>query len=115
MVGELVEFGDGTVGIAINLRSDNVGAVLMGDGLMIQEGNSVRAIGKIAQIPVSDAYLGHVVNALAQPIDGKGKISTSEFRVIESPTPGIISIRSLYEPLRTGLIAIDSMISIGRG
>nr|AQM38979.1 ATP synthase CF1 alpha subunit [Chamaecyparis lawsoniana] len=115
MAGELVEFVDGTVGIALNLESDNVGAVLMGDGLMIQEGSSVRATGKIAQIPVSDAYLGRVVNALARPIDGKGKISSSESRLIESPAPGIISRRSVYEPLQTGLIAIDSMIPIGRG
>nr|QYB21078.1 ATP synthase CF1 alpha subunit [Austrotaxus spicata] len=115
MAGELVEFVDGTVGIALNLESNNVGVVLMGDGLMIQEGSSVRATGKIAQIPVSDAYLGRVVNALARPIDGKGKISASEFRLIESPAPGIISRRSVYEPLQTGLIAIDSMIPIGRG
>ncbi|KAH9293339.1 hypothetical protein KI387_026765 [Taxus chinensis] len=115
MAGELVEFLDGTVGIALNLESNNVGAVLMGDGLMIQEGSSVRATGKIAQIPVSDAYLGRVVNALARPIDGKGKIPASEFRLIESPAPGIISRRSVYEPLQTGLIAIDSMIPIGRG
>jgi F-type H+-transporting ATPase subunit alpha len=115
MAGELVEFGDGTIGIALNLVSDNVGVVLMGDGLMIQEGSSVRAMGKIAQIPVSDAYLGRVVNALAQPIDGKGQISTSEFRLIESLTPGIISRRSVYEPLQMGIIAIDSMIPIGRG
>nr|AKI29298.1 ATP synthase CF1 alpha subunit [Selaginella uncinata] len=115
MAGELVEFEDGTVGIALNLESDNVGAVLMGDGLTIQEGSSVKATGKIAQIPVSDAYLGRVVNALAQPIDGKGRIAASEFRLIESPAPGIISRRSVYEPMQTGLIAIDSMIPIGRG
>jgi F-type H+-transporting ATPase subunit alpha len=115
MAGELVEFGDGTIGIALNLGSDNVGAVLMGDGLMIQEVSSMRETGKIAQIPVSDAYLGHFVNDLAQPIDGKGQISASEFRLIESPAPGIISRRSVYEPLQTGLIAIDSMIPIGRG
>nr|YP_001312176.1 ATP synthase CF1 alpha subunit [Cycas taitungensis]YP_007474675.1 ATP synthase CF1 alpha subunit [Cycas revoluta]A6H5F1.1 RecName: Full=ATP synthase subunit alpha, chloroplastic; AltName: Full=ATP synthase F1 sector subunit alpha; AltName: Full=F-ATPase subunit alpha [Cycas taitungensis]AEX99224.1 ATP synthase CF1 alpha subunit [Cycas revoluta]BAF64917.1 ATP synthase CF1 alpha chain [Cycas taitungensis] len=115
MAGELVEFEDGTVGIALNLESNNVGAVLMGDGLMIQEGSSVRATGKIAQIPVSDAYSGRVVNALAQPIDGRGKITASESRSIESPAPGIISRRSVYEPLQTGLIAIDSMIPIGRG
>nr|QYB21971.1 ATP synthase CF1 alpha subunit [Papuacedrus papuana] len=115
MAGELVEFAEGTVGIALNLESDNVGAVLMGNGLMIQEGSSVRATGKIAQIPVSDAYLGRVVNALARPIDGKGKIPSSESRLIESPAPGIISRRSVYEPLQTGLIAIDSMIPIGRG
>jgi F-type H+-transporting ATPase subunit alpha len=115
MAGELVEFGDGTIGIALNLGSNNVGVVLMGDGLMIQEGSSMRATGKIAQIPVSDAYLGRVVNYLAQPIDGKGQISASEFRLIESPTPGIISRHSVYEPLQTGLIAIDSMIPIARG
>nr|YP_001023685.1 ATP synthase CF1 alpha subunit [Angiopteris evecta]A2T317.1 RecName: Full=ATP synthase subunit alpha, chloroplastic; AltName: Full=ATP synthase F1 sector subunit alpha; AltName: Full=F-ATPase subunit alpha [Angiopteris evecta]ABG79584.1 ATP synthase CF1 alpha subunit [Angiopteris evecta] len=115
MAGELVEFEDGTVGIALNSESDNVGAVLMGDGLTIQEGSSVKATGKIAQIPVSDAYLGRVVNALAQPIDGKGQIPASESRPIESPAPGIISRRSVYEPMQTGLIAIDSMIPIGRG
>ena len=83
--------------------------------LTIQEGSSVKATGKIAQIPVSDGYLGRVVNALARPIDGKGEISTSEFRLIESSAPGIISRRSVYEPMQTGLIAIDAMIPIGRG
>nr|WCR30459.1 ATP synthase CF1 alpha subunit [Selaginella remotifolia] len=115
MAGELVEFEDGTVGIALNLESDNVGAVLMGDGLAIREGSSVQATGQIARVPVSDAYLGRVVNALARPIDGKGTILASEFRLIESPAPGIISRRSVYEPMQTGLIAIDSMIPIGRG
>lgn len=115
MAGELLEFEDGTVGIALNLESDNVGAVLMGEGLTIQEGSSVKATGKIAQIPVSEGYLGRVVNALAKPIDGKGDISSSEFRLIESPAPGIISRRSVYEPMQTGLIAIDAMIPIGRG
>nr|UPO65599.1 ATP synthase CF1 alpha subunit [Staurodesmus triangularis] len=115
MAGELLEFEDGTVGIALNLESDNVGAVLMGDGLNIQEGSSVKATGKIAQIPVSDGYLGRVVNALGRPIDGKGDIPASEFRLIESPAPGIISRRSVYEPMQTGLIAIDAMIPIGRG
>nr|AEX37293.1 ATP synthase CF1 alpha subunit [Arbutus unedo] len=115
MSGELVEFQEGTIGIALNLESNNVGAVLMGDGLMIQEGSSVKATGKIAQIPVSEAYLGRVINALAKPIDGRGEISSSETRLIESPAPDIISRRSVYEPLQTGLIAIDSMIPIGRG
>ncbi|KAL3646586.1 hypothetical protein CASFOL_009553 [Castilleja foliolosa] len=113
MAGELVEFEDGTIGIALNLESNNV--VLMGDVLMIQEGSSVKATGRIAQIPVSEAYLGRVINALAKPIDGRGEISASESRLIESPAPGIISRRSVYEPLQTGLIAIDSMIPIGRG
>jgi len=115
MAGELLEFEDGTIGIALNLESDNVGAVLMGDGLNIQEGSSVKATGKIAQIPVSDGYLGRVVNALGRPIDGKGDIPASEYRLIESPAPGIISRRSVYEPMQTGLIAIDAMIPIGRG
>jgi F-type H+/Na+-transporting ATPase subunit alpha len=115
MSGELLEFEDNSIGIALNLEADNVGAVLMGDGLNIQEGSSVKATGKIAQIPVSDAYLGRVVNALARPIDGKGEIVASESRLIESPAPGIISRRSVYEPLQTGLIAIDAMIPIGRG
>ena len=107
MAGELVEFEEGTVGIALNLESKNVGVVLMGDGLLIQEGSSVKATGRIAQIPVSEAYLGRVVNALAKPIDGRGAISSSESRLIESPAPGIISRRSVYEPLQTGLIAIE--------
>lgn len=115
MAGELVEFEDGTVGIALNLESDNVGAVLMGDGLSIQEGASVKATGKIAQIPVGEAFLGRVVDALARPIDGKGDIAADTTRLIESPAPGIISRRSVYEPLQTGLVAIDAMIPIGRG
>nr|YP_009668213.1 ATP synthase CF1 alpha subunit [Bazzania praerupta]QCW58989.1 ATP synthase CF1 alpha subunit [Bazzania praerupta] len=115
MAGESVESEDNTVGIALNLESDNVGVVSMGDGLAIQEGSSVKATGQIAQIPVSEAYLGRVVDASAQPIDGKGKIMASESRLIESPAPGIISRRSVYEPMQTGLIAIDSMIPIGRG
>nr|YP_010291651.1 ATP synthase CF1 alpha subunit [Scleria parvula]ULQ67658.1 ATP synthase CF1 alpha subunit [Scleria parvula] len=115
MAGELVEFEEGTIGIALNLESKNVGVVLMGDGSMIKERSSVKATGKIAQIPVSEAYLGRVINALAQPIDGRGLITASESRLIESPAPGIISRRSVYEPLQTGLIAIDAMIPIGRG
>nr|YP_009436521.1 ATP synthase CF1 alpha subunit [Cyphia dentariifolia]ATG26796.1 ATP synthase CF1 alpha subunit [Cyphia dentariifolia] len=115
MAGELVEFEEGTIGIALNLESNNVGIVLMSDGLRIQEGSFVKATGRIAQIPVSEAYLGRVINALAKPIDGRGEISSSESRLIESPAPGIISRRSVYEPLQTGLIAIDSMIPIGRG
>ena len=112
MAGDLVEFEEGTKGIALNLESKNVGVVLMGDGLMIKERSSVKATGRIAQIPVSEAYLGRVINALAQPIDGRGPIASSEFRLIESPAPGIISRRSVYEPLQTGLIAIDAMIPI---
>ena len=115
MAGELLEFDDGTIGIALNLESKNVGAVLMGDGLSIQEGTAVRSTGKIAQIPVGDGYLGRVVNSLAQPIDGKGEIAASDNRLIESAAPGIISRRSVFEPLQTGLLAVDAMIPIGRG
>nr|YP_009424438.1 ATP synthase subunit alpha [Ulva flexuosa]YP_010835480.1 ATP synthase CF1 subunit alpha [Ulva aragoensis]ARO34762.1 ATP synthase subunit alpha [Ulva flexuosa]WFS79948.1 ATP synthase CF1 subunit alpha [Ulva aragoensis] len=115
MAGELLDFEDGTVGIALNLESKNVGAVLMGEGLTVQEGSSVVATGKIAQIPVSDKCLGRVLNALARPIDGKGDIEATETRLIESPAPGIISRRSVHEPLQTGLVAVDAMIPIGRG
>ena len=115
MAGELVEFSEGTVGIALNLEADNVGAVLMGDGLNLQEGSTVKSTGKIAQIPVGEEYLGRVVDALARPIDGKGSINSTKSRLIESPAPGIISRRSVYEPLQTGLVAIDAMIPIGRG
>jgi F-type H+-transporting ATPase subunit alpha len=115
MAGELLEFEDGTIGIAFNLEAENVGAVLMGDGLSIQEGSLVRGTGKIAQVPVGQGFLGRVVDGLARPIDGKGSISSTETRLIESPAPGIIARRSVYEPLQTGLVAIDSMIPIGRG
>lgn len=115
MAGELLEFEDGTVGIALNLEQDNVGAVLMGDGLDIQEGSSVKATGKIAQIPVGDALVGRVLDALARPIDGKGDLETTDTRLIESPAPGIVARKSVCEPMQTGITAIDAMIPIGRG
>jgi F-type H+/Na+-transporting ATPase subunit alpha len=115
MAGELLDFEDGTVGIALNLEAKNVGAVLMGEGLTIQEGSLVTATGKIAQVPVSENFLGRVVNALAKPIDGKGDIEAKQSRLIESPAPGIISRRSVHEPLQTGLVSVDAMIPIGRG
>ncbi|CAN6482899.1 unnamed protein product [Victoria cruziana] len=113
MAGELVEFEEGTIGIALNLESNNAGVVLMGDSLMIQEGSSMKATGRIAQILVSEAYLAHVINALAKPIDGRDEILASKYRLIESPTPGIILRCFVYEPLQMGLIAIDSIIPIG--
>ena len=115
MAGELLEFADMTVGIALNLETDNVGVVLMGDGRDILEGSTVKATGKIAQIPVGDAFLGRVVDALARPIDGKGNIPSSDTRLIESMAPGIIARESVCEPLQTGITAIDAMIPIGRG
>jgi F-type H+/Na+-transporting ATPase subunit alpha len=115
MAGELVQFEDGTEGIALNLEDDNVGVVLMGEGRGIQEGSTVKATGKIAAVPVGDAMLGRVVNSLGQPIDGKGDIATSETRLIESMAPGIIQRKSVHEPMQTGITAIDAMIPIGRG
>nr|QCI05312.1 ATP synthase CF1 subunit alpha [Compsothamnion thuyoides] len=117
MAGELLQFDDQeqTVGIALNLESDNVGVVLMGEGRNILEGSSVKSTGKIAQIPVGDDFLGRVVDPLASPIDGKGLPNTSETRLIESYAPGIIGRQSVCEPLQTGITAIDAMIPIGRG
>jgi len=113
--GELLEFEDQTVGIALNLETSNVGAVLMGTGRNIKQGSSVRATGKIAQVPVGEDLLGRIVDALVVPIDGKGPILSSETRLIESPAPGIISRQSVCEPLQTGIVSIDAMIPIGRG
>jgi F-type H+-transporting ATPase subunit alpha len=115
MAGELLEFSDKTIGIALNLENDNVGAVLMGTGIDILEGSSVRSTGKIAQVPVGDAFLGRVVDSLARPLDGKGDIASSESRLVESMAPGIITRKSVCEPVQTGITAIDSMIPIGRG
>ncbi len=115
MAGELVEFEDGTEGIALNLEDDNVGAVLMGGGVGIQEGSTVKATGKIASVPVGEAMLGRVVTPLGQPMDGKGEIPTTENRLIESMAPGIIKSKSVHEPMQTGITSIDAMIPIGRG
>jgi F-type H+/Na+-transporting ATPase subunit alpha len=113
--GELLEFEDQTIGIALNLEASNVGAVLMGDGRNIRQGSTVKATGKIAQIPVGDDLLGRIVNALVTPIDGNGSITASETRLLESMAPGIISRQSVCEPLQTGIVSIDAMIPIGRG
>ena len=115
MAGELLEFEDSTIGIALNLENDNVGAVLMGNGIGILEGSTVRSTGKIAQVPVGETFLGRVVDSLARPIDGKGDVVTSESRLVESMAPGIITRKSVCEPVQTGITAIDSMIPIGRG
>ena len=115
MAGELLEFADGTIGIALNLENDNVGAVIMGDGRAILEGTEVTATGRIAQIPVGEDLLGRLVDPLVNPLDGQGALNTSESRLIESMAPGIISRKSVCEPLQTGITAIDSMIPIGRG
>jgi F-type H+-transporting ATPase subunit alpha len=113
--GELLEFDDQTIGIALNLENTNVGAVLMGNGINIKQGSLVKATGKIAQIPVGQDLLGRVVDALVNPIDGAGPILSTESRLIESPAPGIIARESVCEPLQTGIISIDAIIPVGRG
>ena len=115
IAGELLEFEDGTIGIALNLETKNVGAVLMGEGRNVREGSSVSATGKIAQVSVGDFFLGRIVNPLATPIDGIGDLKSSETRLIESPAPGIILRRSVHEPLQTGLVSVDAIIPVGRG
>jgi len=115
MSGELLEFEDKTIGIALNLENDNVGVVLMGTGFDILEGSTVTATGKIAQVNVGPSILGRVVNPLAAPIDGLGEIETDESNLIEAMAPGIISRKSVCEPMQTGITAIDAMIPVGRG
>ncbi len=115
MSNELLEFSDGVYGIALNLEQDFVAAVLLGSDINIKEGDTVKRTGKIVSVPVGDALLGRVVNALGQPIDGKGAVLTDETAPIEKIAPGIITRKSVHKPLQTGIKAIDSMIPIGRG
>lgn len=115
MAGELLEFEDGSYGMAQNLEENSVSIVLFGSGESIGEGQTVKRTGKVVSVPVGDAMIGRVVNALGQPIDRAGPVVTEEFRAIESPAPGICERRSVHEPLQTGIKAIDSMIPIGRG
>ena len=115
MSGELLEFPGNTYGMAMNLEEDNVGVVIMGSDREIKEGDIVKPTGKVAEVPVGDAMMGRVVNALGQPIDGKGPIVSNESRPIEYPAPGVLQRKSVNEPLQTGIKAIDSMIPIGRG
>ncbi len=115
MQGELLEFPGEVFGMVLNLEEDNVGAVLLGDSKSIAEGDTVKTTGRVVEVPVGDAMLGRVVNALGQPIDGKGPIATTKFRQIERVASGVISRKSVDTPLQTGIKAIDSMIPIGRG
>jgi F-type H+-transporting ATPase subunit alpha len=115
MAGELVEFPGGLYGLVLNLEQDNVGVAVLGDAVGVKEGDVVKRTGRIAEVPVGDACVGRVVNALGQPIDGKGPIESKERRRIELKAPGIISRQPVREPLQTGIKAIDSMIPIGRG
>ena len=115
MQGELLEFPGEVYGMVLNLEEDNVGAVLLGDKRSINEGDTVKTTGRVVEVPVGDALLGRVVNALGQPIDGKGPIETEKYRQIERVASGVISRKSVDTPLQTGIKAIDSMVPIGRG
>ena len=115
MSGELVEFPNKVYGMALNLEEEVVGTVILGDDLGIKEGDIVKRTGRIVEVPVGEAMIGRVVNALGQPIDGKGDIITDKTRPVECPAPGIMSRKSVFEPLQTGIKSIDSMIPIGRG
>jgi F-type H+-transporting ATPase subunit alpha len=114
-LSELVRFSNGSVGIAFNLESDNVGVIVIGDYDDIQEGDEVRPLGRIASVPVGMGLVGRVVDALGNPIDGKGPISSSQYYNVERIAPGVIERRNVYRPVQTGIVAIDSMTPIGRG
>lgn len=115
MAGEMVEFEEGTRGLVMNLEESTVGVVILGPGAMLKEGMSVKRLGRLLRVPVGDALLGRVVNALGEPIDGKGPIETTETRFVEEKAPGIMSRKSVHEPLATGIKAIDALVPIGRG
>ncbi|MHB8840762.1 MAG: F0F1 ATP synthase subunit alpha [Candidatus Aquicultor sp.] len=115
MANEMLEFPNGVMGLALNLEEDNVGAVIIGDYLQVQEGDIVKRTGRIAEVPVGEGLLGRVVNPLGEPIDGKGPINSEGYRPIEWLAPGVVQRQGVKEPLQTGLKAIDSMIPIGRG
>ena len=115
MAGELLDFGNEVYGLVLNLEQESVGAVLLGGDALIKEGDTVRRTGRIMQVPVGEAMIGRVVDALGRPIDGKGPIASTEYRPVESPAPGIADRKSVHEPLQTGLKAIDALVPIGRG
>ncbi|MTI80600.1 MAG: F0F1 ATP synthase subunit alpha [Firmicutes bacterium] len=115
MASELLEFPGGTLGMALNLEEDNIGCVIMGPYTHIKEGDTVKRTGRIISVPVGDALVGRVVNPLGQPIDGKGEIKSEKFRPIERIAPGVITRKSVHQPMQTGLKAVDAMIPIGRG
>ncbi len=115
MAGELVEFKSGIMGLVLNLEEDNVGIALFGEDTEVQEGDIVKRTGRVAEVPVGDNMKGRVVNALGQPVDGKGEIITSDIRQIEVKAPGVVYRQSVSEPLQTGIKSIDAMIPIGRG
>lgn len=115
MAGELLEFENGVMGLAMNLEEDNIGCVILGQFTDIHEGDQVKRTGRIMEVPVGEALIGRVVDPLGNPLDGKGPIETTKFRPVESKAPGVISRKSVFEPMQTGLKSIDSMVPIGRG
>jgi len=115
MLNEMLDFGNGIIGLALNLEETEVGAIVLGDYTKIKEGTEVRTTGKLLQVPVGRGLLGRVVNALGQPLDGKGPIQETTFYPVEKIAPGIIKRRPVSQPLQTGIMAIDAMIPIGRG
>jgi len=115
MAGEMVEFEEGTKGLVMNLEESSVGVVILGSGFELKEGMSVKRLGTLLKVPVGDALLGRVVNALGEPIDGKGPIEATEYRFVEEKAPGIMERKSVHEPLATGIKAIDALVPIGRG
>jgi F-type H+-transporting ATPase subunit alpha len=115
MAGEMVEFETGEKGLVFNLEADNVGVVVLGKGTDITEGSSVKRLGKLISVPVGESLIGRVVNALGEPIDGKGPIEATEYRYVEEKAPGIMARKSVHEPLQTGIKAIDALVPIGRG
>ena len=115
MASELLEFGDGLIGVALNLDEDSIGTVVMGDSSKIEEGDEVRSTGRLLSVPVGDALLGRVIDSLGNPIDGKGPIETTERRLLETQAPSVVERQPVKEPLQTGIKAIDSMTPIGRG
>ncbi|MDD2368485.1 MAG: F0F1 ATP synthase subunit alpha, partial [Sulfuricurvum sp.] len=115
MAGEMVEFEDGTRGLVMNLEESSVGVVILGKGKDLREGMSAKRLGRLLRVPVGKALLGRVVNALGEPIDGKGPIETTEMRFVEEKAPGIMARKSVHEPMATGIKAIDALVPIGRG
>src|SRR5580692_8831316 len=115
MLNEMLDFGDGIVGLALNLEETEVGAIILGEYTAIKEGQEVRTTGKLLQVPVGKALLGRVVNSLGQPLDGKGPISSETFYPVEKIAPGIVRRKPVTQPVQTGIMPIDAMIPIGRG
>src|SRR4051812_1647943 len=115
MLNEMLDFGNGVIGLALNLEETEVGAIILGEYTSVREGQEVRTTGKLLQVPVGKGLLGRVVNALGQPLDGKGPVKSDVSYPVEKIAPGIIKRKSVSQPLQTGILAVDAMIPIGRG